>query len=85
MSEFATRLDLYRLVASETARVFQAIGLRLTDAQITVPTQGDPRLCVALRPGKKVSLPSTVEIRVNDHQVLVPIEVTTDYQPYQLL
>ena len=78
----ATRTDIMTLLTASVRDVFSALGLGVRDAQLSAPTDGRPRIAVAIRPGIDTTPPAAVRMKVNGREVEVPVEVTGNFQAY---
>ncbi len=84
MAEPADRLDVHALLTSRILDAFSALDLDVDEAQLSSPIDGPPRIRVAVRPGVGANLPASLPFHVRGRDVLVPVEVTTNFQNYKL-
>ena len=83
MATRATAEELLRILSEHSLELQERLGL--DDAQFYMPTDGAGlRIRVAVRDKGAVRLPSEVDFELDQETVIVPIEVSEDFQDYQL-
>ena len=80
----ATAKDILDILKNHSTELFQRLGLPIRETQLSMPTDGNPRIKVSVARGTTGEVPSTVAFRLRNQSIQVPLEVVEDLQHYSL-
>jgi len=78
----ATANDVLDILKNHGTELLQQLGLSVRETQLSMPTNGGPRIKVSVARGSTAKLPTSVAFRLKRRSIQVPLEVADDLQQY---
>jgi hypothetical protein len=78
----ATAKDLLDILKNHSLELLQQLELPLRETQLSMPTEGQPRIKVSVASGASANVPAAVAFRLRGRSIQVPLEVAEDLQHY---
>jgi hypothetical protein len=78
----ATANDLLDILKNHSLELLQQLELPVRQTQLSMPTDGKPRIKVSVAGGGSMNVPTTLAFRLRGRSVEVPLEVAEDLQHY---
>ena len=78
----ATAKEVLDILKNHSTELVQQLGLPVRETQLSMPTDGDPRIKVSVTRGTTAKVPTAVAFRLHHRSIQVPLEVAEDLQRY---